>query len=140
VVRPRRDSNSSTRFGPALGGVQGPIGGADQRVGIAAVVGQGGHAEAGRHPQLKVGEDDGLHGGPYLLGHRPRLLLAGVRQQDEELLAAVAADEVALAQRRAQGRRHRGQDLVAAAVAVGVVDVLEVVQVEHGGRQRQHRP
>jgi hypothetical protein len=60
-----------------------------------------------------------------------------VGQQQEELLAAVAADEVALPKRRAEHGGHGGEHLVAAAVAVGVVDPLEVVQVEQGRRQRR---
>jgi hypothetical protein len=120
--------------------VEGPIGGPDEGVGIAAVLGQAGHAQAGRDLLVEVGHIDRLDRGPDLLSHQPGLLLAGVGEQDQELLDAVAADEVALAQRGAHGRGHRGQDLVAAAVAVGVVDVLEVVQVEQDRRQRRHGP
>ena len=60
-------------------------------------------------------------------------------QQDEELLAAVAAFHVAAAQHvahaRADGRQHR----VAAQVAVAIVDVLEVIEVEHDERDRHLR-
>jgi hypothetical protein len=54
--------------------------------------------QAGRDLLIEVGQVDGLDRGPHLLGHQPRLLFAGIWEQDEELLAAVAADEVTLPQ------------------------------------------
>ena len=61
----------------------------------------------------------------------------GARQDDRELLAAVARDQRALV---AHARGDRGSDLlqaaVAAAVAVQVVVGLEVVDVDHDQRDR----
>jgi hypothetical protein len=60
-----------------------------------------------------------------------------IGEEDGELVAAHAGDGVALAQDRAQPRRDRAQQLVAEAVAEGVVDVLEPVEIEEHHRQRR---
>ena len=65
---------------------------------------------------------------------RKRLVRAAARHDHPELLAAEPADDVRATQRRAQQLGEIGQHLVARAVAVDVVDALEVVDVEH-----QHR-
>ena len=60
------------------------------------------------------------------------------RQNRRELLAAVARDEVARArQRLADLAGHAPQALVADLVAERVVEVLEVVDVDHDERERQ---
>ena len=69
------------------------------------------------------------------LGHRPRP--AQVRQvlgQDRELVAAQAGDDVAFADQPGDAVRDGDQELVARGVAHGVVDDLEVVEVDeqHG--------
>ena len=53
------------------------------------------------------------------------------RRQDRELVAAEARERVALAQAGRQRARDPHDQLVAGAVAEGVVDLLEVVQVDH---------
>ena len=53
----------------------------------------------------------------------------------EEFLAAVAADDVLLAQALLEQPRQAADDLVADGVAVGVVDLLEMVDVHHHHRQ-----
>ena len=63
--------------------------------------------------------------------------LGGVGQDGRELLAAIAARVVLVAQRATQGGCDRLQHPVALVVAVGVVEFLEVVDVEHQHRQRQ---
>ena len=65
-----------------------------------------------------------------VLGDLLGVLAVGVREQHHELLAAVAAGEVALAERRPERGADRGQDVVAVFVAEDVVDLLEVVEVE----------
>ena len=57
-----------------------------------------------------------------------------------ELLAAEPADDVLGPNRGAQRVREQPQQLVADAVAVHVVDALEVVDVEHQHRHRTVRP
>ncbi len=59
-----------------------------------------------------------------------QLFRVGVGQQQDELLAAVTGQDVAIAQ---TGTRHRGeglQDPIAGGVAVAVVDPLEVIEVD----------
>src|SRR5690606_40462238 len=60
-------------------------------------------------------------------------------QHHQELLAAVARDQVGAAQQALQGLGELAQDLVADQVAVAVVDLLEAVQVDEGDRQRLDR-
>ena len=76
------------------------------------------------------------------LTRRPRSASrgAGLRQQDRELVAAEPREHVGLAQARAQQRRATLDDqLVAGVVAERVVDVLEVVEVEHQRRALRRR-
>ena len=68
---------------------------------------------------------------------RERVLLADdALAHDRELVAAETSHGVAVAGDRLQARRERAQQLVAAVVPEGVVDDLEVVEVEqqHGDR------
>ena len=60
----------------------------------------------------------------------------GGRENDRELLAADPADDVARPHGRAKQVCHLEQELVADAVAVDVVDLLEVVEVEHDQADR----
>jgi hypothetical protein len=71
------------------------------------------------------------HGGAQLLGRLEAAGTVGVGQQRDELLAAVAPDEVAGAQRALQRLRGRGQDVVADLVAEVVVERLEAIEVDH---------
>ncbi len=57
------------------------------------------------------------------------ILQPGLHQR--ELVAAEARERVALADRRAQPLGDRAQEAVAAGVAEAVVDLLEVVEIEH---------
>src|SRR5262245_66437741 len=86
----------------ALRGVQRPVGGAEQllrRRGF--VVGKAGDAEAGRHPlAVRVGE--GRDDLPYPVRVEASATLGRLDQQDGELVAAVAGDDVDAA--RAIGR------------------------------------
>ena len=66
-----------------------------------------------------------------------RARLAGAREQHDELVAAVAADHVVVAQLAAQRRGDHSQLLVARLVAAVVVDRLEVVEVDQEADQRR---
>ena len=63
---------------------------------------------------------------------------ADVAQHDDELVAAEAAEHVAVADDRPQALAHAAQQLVADPVTEAVVDDLEVVEVDeqHGDRRR----
>ena len=95
-------------------------------------------AQAHRDPDPLVALRDGrlAHGSPDSLTDLGDILRAGTRQEDEELLAAVADEDVALADHAPAGSRDRPQDAVADDVPVDVVDRLEVVQVEHEDPER----
>ena len=56
-------------------------------------------------------------------------------EEQEELVAAVADQLVAGADRGADGLCRAGKRGVAGEMAIGVVDALEMVQVEHGERE-----
>ena len=66
-----------------------------------------------------------------VVGHQLGRLLVGVRQQERELVATEPRHQVGRAQPVVEECRHLDQEVVADPVAEGVVDVLEVVQVEH---------
>ena len=70
------------------------------------------------------------------LGEADRAADVARRHDDRELLAADPADDVRRANGRAQDVRDLEQELVADAVPVDVVDLLEVVHVEHHERDR----
>ena len=73
---------------------------------------------------------------PELLAQRRAFLDVGLGQDQHELLAAVAADHVAGPEVRGDRLGDPAQDDVARGVAVGVVDGLEVVDVDEGDRER----
>ncbi len=84
------------------------------------------HAEPNRRQSLDQGLD------PF-----ERLVRGRVRQHDDELVAAVARHQVAGPERRRQRARDFGEDAVAFLMALGVVDLLEVVDVDHRQHERQ---
>ena len=110
----------------------------------ALVVLAGGEAGDG-DPDRGVDEVvDPLHrerlgeGGGDPLGDRDRLAVVGETvDQDPELVAAEAGDDVAGAQVGAQPRRDGAQQGVAGVVAEAVVDELEVVEVEEEDPDRR---
>src|SRR5438067_1023956 len=63
------------------------------------------------------------------LGHLQAHLKVSFGEHDDELVAAVASDNVCVAHRREYDRGHLHQDVRADEVAVSVVDLLEVVEV-----------
>ena len=80
-------------------------------------------------------------------GHPARLVLgAAVPQHDDELVAGEARAQVALADRRRQHRADRAQRPVARIVAVGVVDLLQAIEIEDDdtgadpGLRRERQP
>src|SRR5262249_17730370 len=73
---------------------------------------------------------------PQALGDRAGLREIDPGQDDAEFLTAVAAQEVAFAQSREEAARDDLQREVAQGVAVAVVQVLEVVDVDHDARER----
>ena len=76
---------------------------------------------------------------PQPLGDDLRAGQIGAAAKDRELLAAEARQHVFGAQQRRHHLRQLGQHEVARRVAVGVVDLLEVIDVDEDQRQRPSR-
>ena len=124
----------------ALGPVQRDVGVAQQLAGRGAVAAR--DADAGRHGQRRVLE----RGKPERFaqhvvqpfGHE---LGTGSQRhtlgQHDELVAAETADGVAVADDAVEAGRNRLEELVADLVAHGVVDRLEIVQVDEQRRDRR---
>ena len=64
----------------------------------------------------------------------------GLGHDDGELVAADAREQVRAAHGAGQVRRDVDQDLIAGLVAEGVVDGLELVDVDEGQRERSAVP
>ena len=76
-----------------------------------------------------------FHGGPDALGHDERAVALRLGEDHPELLAAEAPDDVGLARHLVQGATQLREDCVPGGVAVLVVDLLEVVGVDHEDRE-----
>ncbi len=98
-----------------------------------------GHAPAdAEHPHglpVREGEGPPRDHGPDLVGRCQGLVEARVGQDQKELLPPEAAKDVVLASALLDGIGELLEQLVAGQVAVGVVVVLEVVDVEEEDRQ-----
>ena len=68
-----------------------------------------------------------------------RVFERGFREQDRELFAAEARDEIARAHRRSQHLGDPAEHDVARGMAVRIVDMFEVIDVEHRDRQAAAR-
>ena len=121
-------------FAALLGGVHGEVGVAQQGVELVARFGHR-DADAGADQQFVALGPDGR--GEQLadaLGGPDGVVDLHPVQQCGELVTAEAGDDVAAAERRAQASGDGGQGVIADGVPEGVVDELEVVQVDE-----QHR-
>lgn len=101
------------------------------------VLGEGGHAEAALDVERDVAFHDercGTDAVLQALGHNDAVVLAGLGQKDDELIAAVAEGVVDEAQSGLDAVADVGEEFAADQVSVGVIDLLEVVEVEedHG--------
>ena len=116
----------------ALGLVERDVGVAQQVAGRLAVAGGDadargdGHRAAGRAEVERLAQH-----GEDARGHQLGLAL----DEHDELVAAEAADRVAVAQHAADPPGHRAQQLVAHGVAERVVDPLEAVEVDEHRRR-----
>ena len=103
---------------------------------FAAPPAHAGKAETGGHPDPAPFPFDAqpLDGPPQALGEHARRGGIGTGQQHQEFLAAIAADDIARAQLPAQGLRHGPQAMVAAGMAMGIVDRLEPIEIDEQDR------
>ena len=74
------------------------------------------------------------------LSHHPRGIATGVGQQDQKLLPAKPEHHVHVAQLAFDRPGYGAQHAVARGMPMGVVDFLEVVDVQHQQRQRVQMP
>ena len=97
-------------------------------------------ADAGRHRERRLVLAEAnrpLQAGEQTLCDHLRTVLQRLLSGDHhELVAAEPADGIASSQRGAEPRSHPAQQLVAHVVTEGVVDALEVVQVDEQSRDR----
>ena len=115
-------------------------------------LGRGRHRGVGQAPaQQRLDAGDAAVAQPALrLELEPEVALAqragtlavrsGLRHDGHELVAGQAKDTAGLAQAGAHALGHRAQQPVAQRVTMGVVDLLELVQVEIEHGQRRERP
>ncbi len=87
-------------------------------------------------PPSSSGIVGGLERATHLFGGAGRLVEARPVEDHEELLAAVARDDVAGPEARREDRPERAQDRVAGAMPVPLVERPEVIEVEQDGRHR----
>jgi len=108
------------------------VGGPDQGLGVPAVVREEADADAQGDPQsLRTKAVGPLHGMQQLPAEAEGILdLLDLRQKDDEFVAALAADRVGEADAGKQPAGGGLQDLVAGRVPEGVVDGLEMIQVQ----------
>src|SRR5688500_4089544 len=97
-----------------------------------------GDADAKRRLILEVRdgrrEVDGRERLPQLLHDLLRLRDLRLRQRDDELVAAVTEREVRLAERDADAVGERAEHVIAGSVTVRIVDLFELVHVDHDHR------
>ena len=119
-----------------LGLVHREVGVAEHLVGGEVGIVPDRHADGDVHTQGHLTDPDGLaHGLAEALGEVERGIHVGDRfGDDEELVAAEAADVVSAAHDRLETLRHRSQHGVAGWMPVLIVDVLEPVEIDeqHG--------
>ena len=126
------------------------VGVLEQGLGVRRVERVEADADGRAHEDLDVGDDegltqraadpagDGLGGVAGAFEVELAVGASGSGDEEEELVAAVARDDLFRAGRTAQACRDRCEKLVAGLVAEAVVDELEVVEVdeEDGERRR----
>jgi len=118
----------------ALRQEQGLVGGLDEGVLVPGVVGMAGHADADRDVRAAAVVRDRFDGGFDPVRDLVRGGSAAVRQQDRELVAAVAIGPIALAGGGLDGPAHCDEQVVTGGMAVPVVVALEPVEIHHQDR------
>ena len=125
------DAPARPRGAHALGLVEARVGAPVQLLGAQPVDGEGAVADRHAHAAVERSRSRSQH----LL----RVARRRPGQHERELVAAEAADRVHRPQRLAQQLDQPHEHGVAGGVALAVVDRLEVVEVEHGERERPAR-
>ncbi len=123
---------------PLLGGIESHVGVPEHEVGAVAGRSPLADPRARRHRHLHSRYRPDHRSDPLRVVQRLRRGRAG--QGDDELLPAEPRDEVERARGVPEHFTEALEHGVADQVTVGVVDVLEVVEVEHHHRERHARP
>ena len=123
---------------PVLRLVQGGVGALDQRFRRVAMGWTFRHADTDRDPP--TGQLLDRHPRPDTLRHDCRRSYRGLEQHHQELLPAVSRDAVHAARRLPQAVRDPRERCVAGRVAVGVVVLLEVIDVCQQHREGSPEP
>jgi hypothetical protein len=118
-----------------LGPEEGAVGGVQELSDAGGVHGVGGHA--GRAGERRAGHGQRGEVPAAALGQPDGGRLVRVRERDRELLAADAGHEAGVADRPRQRLGGDLQHAVTLGVAEGVVERLEVVEVEHDDADRR---
>lgn len=119
-----------------LGRVERGVGAGDQLVRAGCVGGEDGDAQARRHSVLGTRRHDLTDRVAQVLGGDHGALAVGFREEEQELLSAVASDDVAGSEQPGGDAADVGQDDIARGVAQAVVYLLEVVEVEEDRGER----
>jgi hypothetical protein len=120
-----------------LGAVEGRVGRVQQRIERHRAAAVQRHTPADRHRASWQGADPaGLDRGAHALDRSGGLLGRQIGQQDAEFLAADARDPIGGAKRLGRPRSQVLEHNVAHPVSPAIVDLLEVVGVEHGDRKQ----
>ena len=119
-----------------LGHVTGAVGRAEHIGDVAAGLVQHHQADADPHAEFifAPGKAETLHHREDLFSHITGLAQGAILQQDAEFIAAEPRQRVPPAHRGAQQLAELFQHGVAGHMAAGVVDDLEVIEVEIAGR------
>ncbi len=122
--------------------VEGRVGHSDHRFRLVFAREAGGYAEAGGdlHEGFSIHDMGGLHGAAQLLGAAAGAFKVGVGKDDEEFLAAVAANRVVGADGLAEDCGHFFENPIANHMAEGVVDGFEVVDIGEDDAERGSPP
>src|SRR5512139_1441129 len=133
--RPRSGGGPDPRgvAAAALGFQQRGVGARQRLIFLAVVAAEFGHAAAPRQLLRHAGDelDTFRHVAAQALGQFLRAVERRVGKQNAEFVAAQAGNEVAVAQAGFQRIAELDDELVARLVAEGIVDLLEVVDIEN---------
>ncbi len=115
-----------------LGVEHGAVGLRQQRIQVVGVIRIDGDAHAEGHREIRTIDGQRLTRDVGDLGDDFADVLAGfhIRNQQHELVTAPARQRIAISQSVAHGFRQDDQQPISRLVAKGVVDLLEVIQVE----------
>ena len=123
----------------ALGSVQGLVGLTQEHIATRGERGRGSHAARECEAPGKDTRRPGLEaGGEQAVGHHLRVDRVAVGEEDGEIVAPDPEQPVGRSELQAEDAAHLGQQVVTDGVAGGVVDGLEVVDVEE--EQGEVRP